>query len=59
MVPLTIGEKWYIRLILYNKPVKSFKVAKSIDGITYQTFQQVALSAKLICEKYKATIAFQ
>ena len=59
MVPLTIGEKWYIRLILYNKPVNSFKDAKTIDEITYQTFQQAALAARLVDDKNEAPIAFQ
>jgi len=59
MVPLTVGEKWYIRLILYNKPVVSFKDARTIDGITYPTFQQAALAAGLVEDKNEATTAFQ
>ena len=45
MVPLTRGEKWYIRLIFYNKPVLSFKEAKTVNGVTYPTFQQAALAS--------------
>jgi len=59
MVPLTVGEKWYIRLILYNKPVVSFKDARTIDGITYPTFQQAALAAGLVEDENEATTAFQ
>jgi len=59
MVPLTIGEKWYLRLILYNQPVFSFKDAKTVDGVTFQTFQEAALARKLVEDENEATIAFQ
>lgn len=59
MVPLTIGEKWYIRLIFYNKPVLSFKEAKTVNGVTYPTFQQAALAANLVEDENEATTAFQ
>ena len=59
MVPLTVGEKWYLRLILYNQPVLSFKDARTIDGITFQTFQEAALALKLVKDEKVAKIAFQ
>jgi len=59
MVPLTIGEKWYLRLILYNQPVISFKDARTVEGITFQTFQEAALARKLVEDENEATIAFQ
>jgi len=59
MVPLTIGEKWYIRLIFYNKPVLSFKDARTVDGVTYPTFQQAALAARLVEDENEATTAFE
>jgi hypothetical protein len=59
MVPLTIGEKWYLRLILYSQPVVSFKNARTVEGITFQTFHEAALARKLVEDENEATIAFQ
>jgi len=59
MVPLTVGEKWYLRLILYNQPVISFIDARTVDGITFQTFQESALARKLVEDENEAIIAFQ
>ena len=59
MVPLTVGEKWYLRLILYNQPVISFKDARTVDGIAFQTFQEAALARNLVEDENEATIAFQ
>jgi len=59
MVPLTIGEKWYLRLILYSHPVISFKDARTFEGIIFQTFQESALARKLVEDENEAIIAFQ
>ena len=59
MVPLTTGEKWYLRLILYSQPIVSFKDARMVDGITFQTFQEAALARKLVEDEKEANIAFQ
>ena len=59
MVPLNIGEKWYLRLISYHKPSFSFKTTKTIDGITHQCFQLAALAAKLVEVENEALIAFE
>ena len=59
MVPLTVGEKWYLRLILYNVPVVSFKDARTFDGITYETFQEAALARKLVEDVEESRLAFQ
>jgi len=59
MVPLVIGEKWYLRLILYSQPVLSFKDARTVNGITFQTFQEAALARKLVEDENEATTAFQ
>jgi hypothetical protein len=59
MVPLTVGEKWYLRLILYSEPVLSFKDARTVDGSLFQTFQEAALARKLVEDENEAIIAFQ
>lgn len=58
MVPLTVGEKWYLRLILYKVPVLSFKDARTVNGITYQSFQLAALARNLVEDEDEAMTAF-
>ena len=59
MVPLTKGEIWYLRLILYNQPVLSFKDARTVDGVIFQTFQEAALARKLVEDEKEVNLAFQ
>ena len=59
MVQLTIGEKWYLRLLLYNIPAFSFKDIKTINGITYSSYQLAAVAAKLVEDENEALIAFE
>ena len=59
MMPLTIGEKWYLRLILNTQPVLNFKDARTVEGITFQAFQEAALTRKLVENENEATIAFR
>jgi len=59
MVPLTKGEIWYLRLILYSQPVLSFKDARTVEETTFQTFQEAALARKLVEDENEATTAFQ
>ena len=59
MVPLTVGEKWYLRLILYSVPVVSFKDARTVDETTFETFQEAALARKLVENDKEASLAFQ
>lgn len=59
MVPLTLGEIWYLRLILYSQPVISFKDARTVDGITFKTFQEAALARRLVEDENEANITFQ
>jgi len=59
MVPITIGEKWYLRLLLYNRPTFSFSDIKTINGITYSSYQLARLAAKLVEDENEALIAFK
>ena len=59
MVPLTVGEKWYLRLILYNHQVISFQDARTVNEIVFQTFQEAALARNLVEDENEAKIAFQ
>lgn len=59
MVPLTIGEKWYLRLILFKMPVSSFKDARTVNGVTYQSFQLAALARNLVEDENEVLTAFQ
>ena len=59
MVPLTVGEKWYLRLLLMHLPSISFKDIKTYRNTTYETYQSTALAANLVDDENEALTAFQ
>lgn len=59
MVPLTIGEKWYLRLLLLHLPAISFKDIKTYENKLYETYQSAALAAKLVEDENEALTAFE
>ena len=59
MVPLTVGEKWYLRLLLLHFPATSFKDIKTFENVTYATYQSAALAAKLVEDENEAFTAFE
>jgi hypothetical protein len=58
MIPLQAGEKWYLRLILYNYPAKSYNDALTINNITFETFQAAAIARGYITNKNEVVRAF-
>ena len=58
MIPLQAGERWYLRLILYNYPAKSYNDALTINNITFDTFQAAAIARGYITNKNEVVRAF-
>jgi len=58
MVPISVVEKWYLRLILLNMSPISFKDAKKFEGREYKTFQITAIAANLVKDNNEAITAF-
>jgi len=53
------GEKWYLRIILLNRPIRSFEDAKLVNGVRYPTFQEAALSSNFIKDGDECLCAFR
>lgn len=52
------GEIWYLRLILLNRPVKSFADAMTYGGIQHTTFQQSACLHGYVTDEKEALICY-
>ena len=58
MIAFNSGELWYQRKIMLQMPVRSFEDARTIDGITYPTFQHAALAAGIVHNGEEALFHF-
>ena len=59
MVSLNSGELWYLRLLLLHCCPISFEDARTINGVTYNTFQLAAVAANLVTDLTVARECFQ
>mmetsp|Transcript_20864 Transcript_20864/g.34956 ORF Transcript_20864/g.34956 Transcript_20864/m.34956 type:complete len:202 (+) Transcript_20864:931-1536(+) len=50
-----VGEKFYLRLILLQRPCSSFEDAKSFNGIQYPLYQSSAMAAGYVEEAGEAS----
>lgn len=50
MVPITVGELWYLRLILLKRPAVSYKDCKTVNRITYLSYQEAAIASGYISD---------
>jgi hypothetical protein len=58
MIYITAGESYFLRLITKNRAYKSFEDARTVDGITYITFQEAAVAANYIEDANDALVCF-
>jgi len=59
MLPISSGEIWYLRLILYKVPIDNFEDAKRFENITYNTYQLAAIARGLVKDENEAITAFE
>jgi len=59
MIPISSGEIWYLRLILYKVPVDDYKDAKRFINIAYSTYQLAAIARGLVKDENEAITAFE
>ena len=57
-VYLTIGEPWFLRLILLRKPATSFNELKTVNGLRFETFQDAAVKAGYVNNHLAAKLCF-
>lgn len=53
------GERFYLRVILAAKPARSFEDARTVEGVTYDTFQDAALAMGLFNQVNEAHHALE
>lgn len=54
-VPLSAGEIFWLRVLLYRIPARSFEDLYTVDGVVWPTFQEAARRRKLIENERTAT----
>ena len=58
-IPITSGEKWYLRLLLKNKPCTSFNDLLSLNTQSFTTFQDSAVAHGYVSDRLAAFICFR
>jgi hypothetical protein len=59
MIPLSSGEKWYIRLLLQHTAPYNHDDLRTVDGHLYATFQEAAIARGLVTSKQECVLSFQ
>jgi len=59
MLCILTGEIYYLRILMVNCPVLSWKDAKTFEGTEYNTFKEAAVARGLIDDKSDAVNAFK
>lgn len=54
-----IGEIWFLRLLLFNRPGKSYKDIRTVHGIEYNTFQSAAVALGYVTDKLEGVRCFE
>jgi hypothetical protein len=57
-VHLSVGELFYIRALLQNRPATSFTDLRTINNITYPTFQEAAIALGIFAHESEAEYSF-
>ena len=55
----TQGETFYLRVILQNKPCRSFKDARTVNGVVFPSYQAAALEMGLFADVNEGIYALQ
>jgi hypothetical protein len=58
-ITITSGEKWYLRLLLKNKPCTSYEDLLSFNRQTFTTFQDSAVAHGYVSDRLAAFICFR
>lgn len=59
MVPLSAGEKWYMRLLLLHASPYSFDDLRTVAGHLYPTYQEAAIARGLVTSKSECMLSFE
>jgi hypothetical protein len=59
MIYVTAGELYFFRLIAKCRAFSSFKDARTVDGVTYKSFQEAAVKAGFVVDHEEALHCFR
>ena len=59
MISIIAGEKWYIRQLLLHYPAISFEDLRTVNKVTYSTFQQAAIARGIVRDKNECMTCFR
>lgn len=57
-VRLSLGDVFYLRLLLLTRPARSFEDLRTVNGTTYPTFQEACIALNLFSAKTEAEYCF-
>jgi hypothetical protein len=57
-VRLSLGDVFYLRVLLQTRPARSFEELRTVDGIIYSTFQEACLALNLFSDETEAEYCF-
>lgn len=57
-VRLSLGDVFYLRVLLQNRPARSFNDLQTVNGTTYRTFQEACIALGLFSDETEAEYCF-
>jgi len=58
LVRLSLGDVFYLRVLLQNRPAHSFEDLQTVNGTTYQTFQEACIALGLFSDETEVEYCF-
>lgn len=57
-IRLSLGDVFYLRVLLQSRPTRSFEQLRMVDGILYSTFQEACIALNLFSDETEAEYCF-
>jgi len=57
-VKLSLGDVFYLRVLLQTQPARSFEELKTVDGVSYSSFQDACIALNLFSDETEAEYCF-
>ena len=57
-IRLSLGDVFYLRVLLQSRPARSFEQLRTVNGILYSTFQGACIALNLFSDETEAEYCF-
>jgi hypothetical protein len=57
-IRLSLGDTFYLRVLLQTRPARSFEQLRTVNGILYSTFQEACIALNLFSDETEAEYCF-